>query len=150
MNGDEKSGNIDKEAELQKHLVLFRNYEERMNLLQRHRTLLDVSIRECSNALDFITFLINKKKENVKDVEVFMPIGGGTFINAVLNKYDKALVSIGDDYNLYKGIDDAKEFLEERKKQFSESITNVDAELDQITKTLSYLRSKVEELANQE
>lgn len=150
MNGDEQSEKVDKEAELQKHLVLFKNYEDRMNLLQRHKALLELSMRECNNALEFISFLINKKKENAKDIEVFMPIGDGTFVSSVLNDYDKVLVSIGAGYNLYKDTDDAKEFLEERKKQFSESITNVDAELDQITKTLVYLRSKVEELANRE
>jgi len=150
MDSDEQSGKVDKEAELQKHLILFKNYEERMNLLQRHKALLDLSMRECNNALEFITFLINKKKENVSDMEVFMPIGDGTFVSALLNDYDKVLVSIGAGYSLYKDVDDAKEFLEIRKKQFNESISNVDAELNQISKTLGYLRSKVEELANQE
>lgn len=63
MDNDEQSKKIDKDAEIQKNLILFKNYEERMNLLQRHRALLDISIKECDNALEFITFLINKKRE---------------------------------------------------------------------------------------
>ncbi|BDC35486.1 MAG: prefoldin subunit alpha [Candidatus Methanoliparum thermophilum] len=147
MDNDEQSKKIDKDAEIQKNLILFKNYEERMNLLQRHRALLDISIKECDNALEFITFLINKKKENVENTEVFMPIGGGTFVSAVLNNYNNVLINIGGGYNLYKDTSDAEEFLKKRKKQFNESISNVNVELDKINKTLVYLRAKLEELA---
>jgi hypothetical protein len=57
MNGKEEV-----ESELQKHVVLYRSYEEQMVALQQQKALMEMSIKECSGATDFIVLLDKKDR----------------------------------------------------------------------------------------
>jgi prefoldin alpha subunit len=139
MNGKEEV-----ESELQKHVVLYRSYEEQMVALQQQKALLEMSIKECSGAVDFIVLL--DKKDRGDDLETLVPIGSGTFISATIKDQDKAIVSIGGGYSVEKDIKDVKQFLEEKKKNLSDSLVKVDGRLAQVGQTLTYLRAKIEEI----
>ncbi|RZN69390.1 MAG: prefoldin subunit alpha [Candidatus Methanolliviera hydrocarbonicum] len=140
MNGKEEV-----ESELQKHVVLYRSYEEQMVALQQQKALMEMSIKECSGATDFIV-LLDKKDRGDHDVETLVPIGSGTFISATIKDQGKAMVSIGGGYSVEKDIKDVKQFLEEKKKNLSDSLVKVDSKLAQVGQTLTYLQAKIEEI----
>jgi len=139
MNGKEEV-----ESELQKHVVLYRSYEEQMVALQQQKALLEMSIKECSGATDFIVLL--DKKDRDDDTETLVPLGSGTFISATIKDQGKAMVSIGGGYSVEKDIKDVKQFLEEKKKNLSDSLVKVDSKLAQVGQTLTYLQAKIEEI----
>lgn len=139
MNGKEEV-----ESELQKHVVLYRSYEEQMVALQQQKALLGMSIKDCSGAMDFIVLLIDKKGDH--DIETLVPVGSGTFVSATIKDQGKAMMSIGGGYSVEKDIKDVKQFLEEKKKNLSDSLVKVDGRLVQVGQTLTYLQAKMEEI----
>jgi prefoldin alpha subunit len=135
MNGKE---------EVEKHVVLYRSYEEQMVALQQQKALLEMSVKDCSGAMDFIVLLIDKKGDH--DIETLVPIGSGTFVSATIKDQGKAMMRIGGGYSVEKDVKDVKQFLEEKKKNLSDSLVEVDSKLAQVRQTLIYLQAKIEEI----
>jgi prefoldin alpha subunit len=109
--------------------------QSRVNLVNAALTELRVS----SMTLDGL------EKEK-KDAQLFVPIGGGSYIKAKLASADEVVVGIGADVAVERTTKEAKENLENRLAELEKTRTSLGQQLGQVIEKIREDRAKLEEL----
>jgi prefoldin alpha subunit len=86
---------------------------------------------------------IEKEK---KDAQLFVPIGGGSYVKARLGSADKIIVGIGADVALERTMKEAKENLGNRVAELEKTRTTLGQQLGQVVEKIREDRTKLEEL----
>ena len=81
-----------------------------------------------------------------KDAQLFVPIGGGSYVKAKLASADKVIVGIGADVALEKTLKDAKENLGNRIAELEKTRTSLGQQLSQVIEKIREDRARLEEL----
>ena len=81
-----------------------------------------------------------------KDAQLFVPIGGGSYVKAKLASADKVIVGIGADVALEKTLKDAKENLGNRIAELEKTRTSLGQQLGQVIEKIREDRARLEEL----
>ena len=81
-----------------------------------------------------------------KDAQLFVPIGGGSFIKAKLASSDKVVVGIGADVAVERTMKEAKENLENRIAELEKTRTSLGQQLVQVIGKIREDRARLEEL----
>lgn len=86
---------------------------------------------------------LEKEKNNA---QLFVPIGGGSYIKANLESADKVIVGIGADVALEKTMKEAKENLGNRIAELEKTRTSLGQQLGQVIEKIREDRARLEEL----
>ena len=81
-----------------------------------------------------------------KDAQLFVPIGGGSFIKAKLESSDKVVVGIGADVTVERTMKEAKENLESRIAELEKTRTSLGQQFGQVIEKIREDRARLEEL----
>jgi prefoldin alpha subunit len=80
------------------------------------------------------------------DAQLFVPIGGGSFVKAKLESADKVIVGIGADVALERTMKEAKENLGNRISELEKTRTSLGQQLAQVVEKIREDRARLEEL----
>lgn len=114
------------------------------NKLQTRVSFLDAALREFRMASETLGG-VEKEKEGSS---LLVPIGGGSLIKATLLSTDKVIVGIGAGISIEKTMEEAKESLEKRIKDFEKTRVSIQQQLSQVIERLEADRSRYQELAS--
>ena len=109
--------------------------QSRVNLLNAALT----ELRVASMTLEGLT------KEN-KDAQLFVPIGGGSYIKSKLESADKVIVGIGADVAVERTMKEAKENLENRITELEKTRTSLGQQFAQVIGKIQEDRTRLDEL----
>jgi prefoldin alpha subunit len=116
-------------------------YQGQAEVLQQQVETLNVTITELSVAIDT---LVTIKGEDNK--ETLVPIGAGSFLITELKNTDQVIVGLGAGVAVKKTIDDAKESINEQKKELEDLRNKMSADLQKITEYIMQRSPEAEEL----
>ena len=80
------------------------------------------------------------------DAQLFVPIGGGSFVKAKLESADKVIVGIGADVALERTMKEAKENLGNRISELEKTRTSLGQQFAQVVEKIREDRARLEEL----
>lgn len=124
--------------ELVNELNLYQNQAE---LLQQQIETVRASISELEILEDTL-----KNIEGEEDVETFVPIGAGSFIQANLKNTDEVIMSIGAGVAIKKKVTDAKETLKSQKEDLKNTESKMIENLQKLSDIIVKLSPQAEEL----
>jgi len=81
-----------------------------------------------------------------KAAQLFVPIGGGSYIKAKLESVDKVIVGIGADVAVERTMKEAKENLENRIAELEKTRTALGQQFAQVIERIREHRTRLEEL----
>jgi prefoldin alpha subunit len=81
-----------------------------------------------------------------KAAQLFVPIGGGSYIKAKLESVDKVIVGIGADVAVERTMKEAKENLESRLADLEKTRTSLGQQFAQVIERIQGHRARLEEL----
>ena len=81
-----------------------------------------------------------------KDAQLFVPIGGGSYVKAKLGSADKVVVGIGADVAVERTMKEAKENLENRIAELEKTRTSLGQQFAQVVGKIREDRTRLEEL----
>ncbi len=73
--------------------------------------------------------------------EILIPISSGVYARAIINRQDKFLVAIGSNILVEKDLNDALEFLRQRREELQQLIDKRVSELNKILQRLQQLQA---------
>ena len=82
-----------------------------------------------------------------KDAQLFVPIGGGSYVKARLETAKKVVVGIGADVAVERTVKEAKEELEVRIAELEKTREALGQQLNQVIGKIQENRSSLEELS---
>ena len=130
------------EEELRKLSVEMRFLEQTAETLQQRLSMLNVAITDLSYA-NMTLEGVEKEKENS---DLFVPIGGGSYVKMKLANSDKVVVSIGAGVSIEKQLPEAKAMLKERLDELEKSMVAAQQQFAQIAERINSGRSRLETL----
>ena len=86
---------------------------------------------------------VQNEKENV---EMLVPIGGGSYIRVKLSNPDKVVVGMGAGVSIEKPLPEAKIVIKERLNELEKTRTQAQQQLTQIADRINQDRGKLENL----
>ena len=81
-----------------------------------------------------------------KGTQLFVPIGGGSYVKAKLETSKKVVVGVGEDVAVEKSVKKAKEELETRISEFEKTREGLGQQLNQVFGRIQQNRTKMEEI----
>jgi len=86
---------------------------------------------------------LEKEKKNA---QLFVPIGGGSYVKAKLESSDEVIVGIGADVAVERTMKEAKENLENRVAELEKTRTALGQQFGQVVEKIREDRARLEEL----
>jgi len=81
-----------------------------------------------------------------KDAQLFVPIGGGSYVKARLETAEKVVVGIGADVAVERSLKEAKEELETRIAELEKTREALGQQFNQVAERIQKNRTKLEEV----
>ena len=122
--------------------VELRMLEGTAEALQSRVNLLNAALNE----LRVASMTLEGLKKEKKDAQLFVPIGGGSFIKAKLASADKVIVGVGADVAVERTMKEAKENLENRIAELEKTRTSLGQQFTQVIGKIQEDRARLEEL----
>ena len=134
---------MSREEEFFRRLVVeLRMLEGTAEALQSRVNLVNAALTE----LRVASMTLEGIEKEKKDAQLFVPIGGGSYVKARLGSADKIIVGIGADVALEKTLKDAKENLGNRIAELEKTRTSLGQQLGQVIEKIREDRARLEEL----
>ena len=131
------------EEEFFRRLVVeLRMLEGTAEALQSRVNLVNAALTE----LRVASMTLNGIEKEKKDAQLFVPIGGGSYVKARLGSADKIIVGIGADVALERTMKEAKENLGNRIAELEKTRTSLGQQFAQVVEKIREDRTKLEEL----
>jgi len=118
-----------REEQLRRLILEYQLMQGTAQLLQQRYELVQSTFSELQIAESSLRSL----KETQSGVNILVPIGGNTFVNAKLGALNKVIVGIGASVSVDMDIDKAIENITERLKEVEKSFQAIQQQLEQIT-----------------
>lgn len=134
----------DKELELNKKILEYEYYRQLLNTYQANYEAARILLTDVENALSSFEALNNEKGEKI---ELFASIGSGSYIKSTFDKKDKILVNIGAKVFVEYTLQQAIEFLNNKKKKITEALENTAKALEELARIVARLESEISELS---
>ena len=116
--------------------------EETVNELQSRINLTNSALTE----LRVSSMTLEGLETEKKDAQLFVPIGGGSYVKARLETANKVVVGIGADVAVEKTLKEAKEELETRIAELEKTREALVQQFNQVVKRIQENRTKLEEV----
>ncbi len=123
-------------------VVELRILEGTANELQSRVNLVNAALTELRVA-DMTLRGLGKEKKNA---QLFVPIGGGSYVKAKLESADKVVVGIGADVTVERTMKVARENLENRMAELEKTRTSLGQQFAQVVGKIREDRTRLEEL----
>jgi len=123
-------------------VVELRILEGTVETLQSRVNLVNAALAEFRVAKMTLEGLENEKK----DAPLVLPIGGGSYIKAKLGSAQKMIVGIGANVAVERGIDEAKENLDNRIADLEKTRTTLGQQLNQVIGRIHDGQAKLEKV----
>ncbi len=131
------------EEEFFRRLVVeLRIFEGTAEELQSRVNLVNAALTE----LRVSSMTLEGLEKEKTDAQLFVPIGGGSFVKAKLASSDKVIVGIGADVALERTMKEAKENLGNRISELEKTRTSLGQQLAQVVEKIREDRARLEEL----
>ncbi|MBE0511638.1 prefoldin subunit alpha [Candidatus Bathyarchaeota archaeon] len=131
------------EEEVFRRLVVeLRMLEGTAEALQSRVNLVNAALTE----LRVSSMTLEGLEKEKKDAQLFVPIGGGSFVKAKLASSDKVIVGIGADVALERTMKEAKENLGNRIAELEKTRTSLGQQFAQVVEKIREDRTRLEEL----
>jgi len=135
---------VSTEEETFRRLVVeLRILEGTADTLQSRVNLVNAALTE----LRVASMTLEGLEKEKKDAQLFVPIGGGSYIKATLESADKVIVGIGADVAVERTMKEAKENLENRIAELEKTRTTLGQQFAQVVEKIRDGRARLEELA---
>jgi len=116
--------------------------EETVNELQSRINLTNSAITE----LRISSMTLEGLEEEKKDSQLFVPIGGGSYVKARLETANKVVVGIGADVAVERTLKEAKEELETRIAELEKTREALVQQFNQVVERIQENRDRLEEV----
>ncbi|MFQ5999700.1 MAG: prefoldin subunit alpha [Candidatus Bathyarchaeia archaeon] len=130
------------EETLRRLMVELRILEGTAEALQSRVNLVNAALTE----LRFASMTLEGLEKEKKDAQLFVPIGGGSYIKAKLESSDKVIVGIGADVAVERTMKVAKENLGNRIAELEKTRTSLGQQFAQVVGKIREGRARLEEL----
>ncbi len=130
------------EEELRRLSVELRYLEQTAETIQTRVNMINAVITDLTYASMTLEGL-EKEKENS---ELFVPIGGNSYIKARLESRDKVIVGMGAGVSIEKTLQEAKEILKKRLENLEKTRLSLQQQLNQVAERINEDREKFEDL----
>jgi prefoldin alpha subunit len=107
-----------KEEEITKNLTMIEYYKEQLNSIDMQLQYLQAAIADFYKA----KLTVENIKKTPDQSEILIPVGGGAYINGLVNQSTKVLVDVGAGIVTEKTVDEAVTKIEERIKTYQENL----------------------------
>jgi len=138
----EKEKTLSEEETLRRLVVELRILEGTAEALQARLNLVNAALTELSLAK--MTLEGVEKEEG--DAPLFVPIGGGSYVQAKLASSDKIILGIGAGVSVEKTVAEAKETVGNRIADFEKTRSTLQQQLVQVVGRIQEGRAKFQEL----
>ena len=116
--------------------------EETVNELQSRINLINSALTE----LRVSSMTLEGLEEEKKDAQLFVPIGGGSYVKARLETANKVVVGIGADVAVERTLKEAKEELETRIAELEKTREALVQQFNQVVERIQENRERLEEV----
>ena len=131
------------EEEVFRRLVVeLRMLEGTAEALQSRVNLVNAALTE----LRVASMTLEGLEKEKKDAQLFVPIGGGSYIKARLGSADKVVVGIGADVALERTMKEAKENLGNHIAELEKTRTSLGQQFAQVVEKIREDRTRLDEL----
>jgi prefoldin alpha subunit len=130
------------EEELRRLSLELRYLEQTAETIQSRINMINAVITDLTYA-NMTLEGVEKEKENV---ELFVPIGGNSYIKAKLESSDKVIVGMGAGVSIEKTLPEAKEMLKKRLENLEKTRLSLQQQLAQAAGRIDEDREKFESL----
>lgn len=130
------------EKELQEKVLRYRRLEAMLNNLINQRELINSKILELQSTLASIS-------EIEKSGEIIFPLGSEAYTLGKITKKDRIIVEIGANVALEKNIEEGKEFLNKRKTELENVLSESQRDVSEISMTMNELGFEIQRLTSE-
>jgi prefoldin alpha subunit len=130
------------EETLRRLVVELRLLEGTANTLQSRLNFVNAILTE----LNYAKMTLEGLEKEEKNVPLFVPIGGGSYIRAKLESAEKAIVGMGAGVSVEKSLSDSKETVGNRIAQLEKTRGTLQQQLTQVAQKIEEDRAKFQEL----
>jgi prefoldin alpha subunit len=116
--------------------------EEAVDELQSRINMTNAAITE----LRVSSMTLEGLEKEKKDAQLFVPIGGGSYVKARLETTKKVVVGIGADVAVERTVKEAKEELEARIAELEKTREALGQQFNQVIKRIQENRGRLEEV----
>ena len=135
-----------KEEELGNCLALIEQYKEQINSLEMQSSYVQAIVAEYNK----VKITLEQMGKNDKKVDVLLPIGGSTFIQANVNDTSKVLFDIGAGIVSEKTLPDAIKKIDERVADLQKTQEKLLTIIQNLQKEASQISDKAQKLYAEE
>jgi prefoldin alpha subunit len=116
--------------------------EETVNELQSRINITNAALTE----LRVSSMTLEGLKKEKKDAQLFVPIGGGSYVKARLETAKKVVVGIGADVAVERTVKEAKEELKARIAELEKARETLGQQMNQVVERIQENRGRLEEV----
>jgi len=131
------------EDEARRLVIEIRLLENTAEQLQMRVNLINAALTELSLASMSLEGIEKKDSD-----QIFVPIGGGSYIKARLEDTDKVIYGVGAGIAIEKTIKEAKDDIANRIEELSKAKTALEQQLSQVLSKLQEEQSRLQELTS--
>lgn len=131
------------EEELRRLSVEIRFLEQTAEALSSRINMVNAAIADLTYAMMTMEGLEKQKGS----MEILVPIGGNSYINAKIENVDKVTIGIGAGVSVEKSLQEAKEIINRRLEELEKSRDSLQQQLSQVAEKINEDRERFEELA---
>jgi prefoldin alpha subunit len=135
-----------KEEELSQYMYQIEQYKEQLNQLDIQSQYLQSAMLDYSKA----KITLEKLDKLDKEVDMLVPIGGGTFLDSKVNNSSKVLIDIGMGYVIEKINQDAIKKIDKRIKELEKTQDRLNETIEQVQNEVATVSAKAQELVGEE
>lgn len=132
----------DDEEVLRRLILELRILEGRAGELQTRLNMLNAF----SNEVQLARATLDGLKEEKSGTQVLLPVGGGSFVKAVIDDPEKVLVGVGAGVTIEKDRTKAVESLQEQQDQLESARQALQQQTVQVVQRMSEIRAQVNDL----
>ncbi|MGB9958950.1 MAG: prefoldin subunit alpha [Candidatus Bathyarchaeales archaeon] len=131
------------EEELRRLSVEMRILEQTAETLNSRINMVNTMIAD----LTYASMTLEGLEKQQENVELLVPIGGGSYIKAKLENPDKVTVGVGAGVSVEKTMQEAKDMINKRLEELEKTRTSLQQQFSQIVERINEDRERFEELA---
>lgn len=134
-----------KNEQLNEKYILYQILAQNLEALKQQLELVEEQIIEIKTSLVSINDLKEMKDEN----EILIPLGSGCFGKGKIIEKNQILVNIGSGVFVFKDLENAKAFLDERLKEIEKAGKEIEREAQKLALHMNELAEEIQELAKE-
>ena len=100
------------------------------------------------NEMKVSSITLEGLEKEKKGVQLFVPVGGGSYVKAKLETKDTVVVGVGADVAIERSLKEAKVELEARIGELEKTRETMEKQFDQVVERIQQNRAQMEEISS--